>query len=466
MVLEDILKTLESMRINPGVFSKKIQKLYAKYVREGRTDSINEVEKITGIAAKIPEWVVQRRYIKDAEKGKTDSIKRLQEKTGIKPKLSKQTSLKAYAAFCTSHGIINADELKKLQTLTRIKLPEQFVQQGYLSYIERGEFHNWNDLEKATGIKPRISEKIIQDAYLRYLKGGYIGRITELYELTRKSLQRKTIKKALFKNRKHVNYKTLYKLLEEDGLSITLTKDCFELIYSALLKKGNTECFADTIEETGVIPSEKLVQRAYALCLKNPEEIEKLQKLTGIKPYKAQTQTISIDYLLDTYNAPLEELKKLGIDCKILKKPIQILYNTYLRKKDLSRIKRLHEMSGLKPNFKKKRIQDMYLQLIMNEQYHHFDNLQKITGVKISENTVQMGYLYFATKGDDFDYWKIEKLKRKTGIEISKDIAHKVMSYYLKKGHIYYFKYLQETIGIKPSKEEYKMLVRQLISNK
>ena len=372
--LEKIMRIVENQGINKKDFLKNIQEKYRDYVREGLFDLLKELEKITGIKPKVSEDVVQEAYVHCIKERQFSDIEVLEKITGIKPKVSEDVVQKGYWSLLT-----NSDHLKYsnhsriLEEATGIKISEDTVQEVYERSVsierrwafpeERDEkivlIHDLERLEEITGIKPKVSEDTIKEAYETYIRKQMFSQMKKLKEVT--------------------------------GIKPKISEDTIQELYEGCVRKERILDIGALEEATGIKPSKDFVQEAYKSLFQTARHYflskwRTLKEITGIKPSEDAVQE-AYEYLLADWSFDkLKELEEItGI--KISEDAVQEAYAYHIRKDTYtSAFKRLKEATGIKPKISEDAVQEAYISFVRSGQVDAFKELKKITGIKPSED--------------------------------------------------------------------------------
>ena len=168
-----------------------VQKKYVAYIKEGRVDDSITFHSITRLKPNLSEDVVQEAYAACAREGRLPLLRDFQELTGIKPNLSDDVLKKEYASY-----IEKAYEPLKQKKSSSCKEPrfspfflqdwsEEGVQKKYVECVRERDIEQLIYLYEETGIKPNLSEDVVQEAYAACVKeGGWLPSLRDFQELT------------------------------------------------------------------------------------------------------------------------------------------------------------------------------------------------------------------------------------------------------------------------------------------
>ena len=189
------------------------------------------------------------------------------------------------------------------------------------------------------------------------------------------------------------------------------------------------------IEIKGINPKlpKDFVQEAYAYCLENEHisELESLQKITGIK---------------------------------LLESTVHEAYAFCWENNLFSRLGRLYQLKGIKPKLPPDVVQEGYYSCTGHEM-HLLEPLQKITGIKILEATVQKRYAFFVEHGQ---FRNLEGFCRITGIKpnLPEDLVQRGYALCLKEGDIRNLNDLQKIGLAKPSEGTFQEVYAFYLENR
>ncbi len=255
-------------------------------------------------------------------------------KQDIAPCFNKALLDRAYLSLFLN---LDKESFIKLYKLTKIKPDKSVIQKVANSYLKQLDvdklevlvgFLNNNNMSDFVS----FSEKDVNEAYLVFLRHGYVDLVKRLYKLTKIKPDKSVLQNAA---NSYI-----------DRLRICLLHDLV-----GFLKK-----------EKIALPdfSEKRTNRAYLIFLREGHVsfFNKLYSLTGIKPYKSVIQKAANSYL-----------KQLDVD------KLEVLVG-FLNNNNMSDLL----------SFSEKHISRAYNRLRAEKDYNKLSKLQKITGINPEDN--------------------------------------------------------------------------------
>lgn len=192
-------------------------------------------------------------------------------------------------------------------------------------------------------------------------------------------------------------------------------------------------------EILGIKPSEEIVQACYTNYVDNGNLflIKRLQGLTGIRP------SLTEDVVQRGYITFIRKYWKMGFwgctdnlsyqlppiinGVKLLEEAVQEMYTLCIEQGEVRTVTQLMQIefqeiiNGIKPVFSEGFIQKCYADCIKKGKYEYsgLQDLQKLTGIKPSEEIVQSAYVDYIKKGELDNLRELQKL---TGIEPSRKV--------------------------------------------
>jgi hypothetical protein len=313
------------------------------------------------------------------------------------------------------------------------------IQEAYASLFkeERPDVYKksaFKQLHEITGIDP--SEKIVQDAYVHFLRTGNVHWFGVLEEMTgiRPKPPEDEVQKAYAKNLIKGTLLNLEALRDWTGIEPRFSEDVVQDAYSECLRlpwqSYSEEQFKAILELGGIAPSEDTVQKAFAHHLAGGDifgTADKLRELTGIEPsedvvqeaYRSHIKSGAFDgVVVPNRFKMLQEMT--GIEPEIPEDTVQAAYKKFLKANNTDKIKRLQELSGIQPELSEEDVQEAYAGCLKKGYVASIRQLQRLTGIEpeISEETVQEKYTEEFKKMNFMCLnERLEKLQKLTGIE-------------------------------------------------
>lgn len=177
--ITELEKLSEYTGIKPKISEDEVQDEYNNYVRGGNPYCLYDLERLreyTKIEPKLSKDAIEEGYKGLVGQGRIDQLAKLIKFTGIGPseeiiQAGYRTYLSGYSEM-TGTGIdLGIKHTKELLELTQIKPSEDTVQSAYNYIFNEKLLGLIKDLEKITGVKPKILDEI-QELYKTYAKNG------------------------------------------------------------------------------------------------------------------------------------------------------------------------------------------------------------------------------------------------------------------------------------------------------
>lgn len=276
-----------------------VHKGYNAYLKEGKITELKELVRITNIKLILLERDVQKAYLNYALSDDLDKLMLLYEITEIVPNLPQEKIQEIYVNYIKKEHL---DRLIKFQEITNVppNLPENVIQKYYSLKIGGKDLDSINKLVQITKIKP--NEDSILEGYAIYLHSKFISdlrnpnplNINLLYEIeevtgihiTNKIVQDAYIKYLLYSNTDQV-YIDAFKRLKEI-INIEPSNEMIQSVYSFCVNQGLIDKLRTINQLTRIEPilSNDIVQRCYAFCIQTErfEDFKLLKRMTKINP--------------------------------------------------------------------------------------------------------------------------------------------------------------------------------------
>lgn len=304
--------------------------------------------------------------------GLAENLKVLQEMSGVP--IPETTVQAAYARWISdivgSRGYSKAPGIRAVMEVTGYK-PEvaaEVVQQGYQQIVRRMPYYeedkwnqDWNDLQELTGIE--ASEEVVQEGYLMVINNGLRDEPMAAYGSV--LLQ---------------NYGKAFRWLRE-RTNVPLGSKVEERLQEIYLKfiddsAGRINPFDDSIytqlrliKNTGVAPNDETLQRIYRLFFDDEQEglLPSFVDATGV-PFSS----ISEELVQKRYQKRLD-----AGDCGFLKY-----------------IPALVKATGIRPNFPESKVIELAKKLLEDGRPDEYQLLKEITGMELPESEKRKAFVH------------------------------------------------------------------------
>lgn len=341
---------MESKNSRPNKLEHNIQKFYEDIINQkkssfGREEidghKLNIVKQLISYTKIKPsENFIQDKYNECIDKSDIKGLEGLIKITGIQPKPSKKIIQKEYKWNLS----ITSKNFERLFKLTSIKpiLPQRLIQEKYERYLENNELNELKKVIKITGVKP--TEKSVQRVYESNIRTGWIWKFYEIYNFAgikptvSEDIVQKGYKSAVFYFDRFDKLKESIDILE---IKPKFSVNSIQEKYGEYIKKGHLDNLDNLMKITN-IPLDNFnrgeIHGKYHQYLDENrlDNIRKLHSLTGIKPELIEREVHSkYDlYAIDNKFENIPRLKKIsGIEPFFSKKSLQEKYDKYLKEK-------------------------------------------------------------------------------------------------------------------------------------
>lgn len=208
--------------IKPEISEELVQEKYLSYL-EGTFFSkhrFEELREFSGIEPKIPESEIQKKFNHLLEIRDFTNVRELINILGVKPD---EEIVKGKLRELIETGMYDGVQL--LRESTGVFPDEEgLIQDKYLKLVKDDMHHAIWEIQRATGIKFRISDEDAQRRYLELCNLGYIHAVEGLNEL----------------------------------IGIQPNNEAAQALYCQLIEGDNFDSFEDVEEITGIKPSEEV----------------------------------------------------------------------------------------------------------------------------------------------------------------------------------------------------------------
>lgn len=310
-----LIDKLTQMDGSKEELTSNLQRKYSILIKAGEINELNQLVRQTKVVPILSDEELKKLYISKAEDYVSHyGLEQIVEwdKKAHKGKPIVFRGLGDDFANALQEGyftLIRNDRVDKenfnaIKKLTGIAVSEETVNRGLNERIRDRNIsqHYPKIVEEATGIKPEIDEKVVQEVYTRCLgKDKYNNELLYyweyLFKVTKIKPEEKTAQKAF---RKLVSDNQAYDLARYAELvGVTPDEKTVKKAYRVLAKKGSnfTEYYNELKKiSKGVEPDENIVQLAYKRILEDTREsiwdhyFVSVKKLTGINPKEGLLQ--------------------------------------------------------------------------------------------------------------------------------------------------------------------------------
>lgn len=130
---------------------------------------INEWEEILGIKPRFSEDFIHAKYALFLENGRPLSVIQLYNVSGVAPRFSYEEVQLGYSKIIHSswnvEGGLDVSLLQGWYKLTGKRINREIVSEAYCEFLKKGDFTSLENLWKATGLKPKFEETVVQEVY-------------------------------------------------------------------------------------------------------------------------------------------------------------------------------------------------------------------------------------------------------------------------------------------------------------
>lgn len=331
------------------------------------------------------------------------------------------------------------------------------IQEKYMYFVREHKFDRVKNLQKILGVDPELPEDFVQEQYRIDTRDGWVHVLEELNKLS--GIDFNFVEEDVQEGyisciRKDTTY-NLEKLKELTGIEPKVPKNIVLELFREEIKSETLYVLKDVLKFTGIKIPEKEVQEAYNYLHNEGYlgrgRISDLIKITGIEPKIIKKK--------------VKEVKKET------KEDIQKKHIKFFKNNKFYEMERLEKETGVKPKLPENIVQDRYSIAIESEHYPTLEEIEKLTGIKISEDIVQNRYRKIIEKewfSDNLDkYKKLRKLREATSIELNvpENIVQQDYIKCIKMGPpfrgLLNLKELQELTGIEPKFSDFEDVIQK-----
>jgi hypothetical protein len=255
--LEMVLESADSQGIGREQFVWDVQKMYFVLLKKEDYGGFHRLRKMTGIQPVLPVEFVQERYKKSVE-ARGEDFDHLRTLTGVEPAQEVLTAIRdKYHEILTKEKYYQLNQLVSLSRQTGVGIPNNVVEQAYLSHIQLAReigthlLENLKEAREFTGVPlPKDSIEEVQEEYRAIMIGK-----KESYEVQERHGTITVKERPSIGNALH----SLTKWKEATG--VPLPKDVervFQEVYIGEISQGRLENFVNIWERVDVEPSEQV----------------------------------------------------------------------------------------------------------------------------------------------------------------------------------------------------------------
>jgi len=357
------------------------QELFFHYLNQCKFDSIEELAKRSGKRPQFSEGFVKgkmKEYL--LENCWVHGVKRLHDITEILP--DEQDVVTAYRSIAdviiNKKGDLNRSwsnkyklgALIELSDLTQVDVPEDIVQDLYLSFFNGQYYHErkpFQQLLEFTGVRPDLPDDHVHKIIMEHSKMGYYNEIKGWEEI----LGRKLVTEEIV-------YDAFAELLPPNNS-----------MYNSASFKG----IMKIVKLSSLSPPYELVQQRYKEMMIEGHIllVDELQQLTGIQA------EIDDSTAHQSYNhaavQPFHSVDGLKFSIQVSRKffkitpiwdheAIQSRYQELFDEENYGSMGDIHRVTGIQPRISAEAVQAKYIKHLSEGKVYRFSTIESLTGIK------------------------------------------------------------------------------------